>query len=670
MDQQIVVASAGLVVLFLSGLVWWIQAGRFRAMENELESTKAGSVGALETLEARSKAALEAEERRATQLEADVERLNQSISAMRTSLTHAGTSRAAATAHADETARALVTIQHQAQQTADVMRQQSLAFAAYRTTAEEAAIDLESELGKANHELAVERDKNQNLAGQLTAADTVLTTEQAARAAAERKSEMLERQLVEVAHIGALPTLWQLLFESWESGNDAHAAFNTRPRDSRHYGQASKGLRNLTDDYIHLHAAIPLAVKDLGIKGLTVKVCRAGICDLVTLAYCESVVSKEDWRRVAERLHAEAVKLLLKCSTGYAVHDGTVPVNTVNDAVFLAFKAEVACRQQIGLNDYTNSAWLRRALKRVDLQSDESLWSAYETVQKDLDEQNALSEVNVLFQPKYSRVGDTAEWKLSGAEALIRYREIGAFPLVAALRDRNRINDCTTTRVIPAIGHLVRALRLAGDDMNRFNDDFRISFNVFPSDLTEEHAQAIVKAVKEVCTANHFEVEILEEGDPCANMTGAIKILRDEGLSIALDDFGDRMANLERLLSTMPDKVKLDQKIVRPSIDEERSAFLRSIVAALDSTDIRTAENASYSSRVVAEGAETREHLKVLMEIGVREVQGFVFSKPLAERDFITLYQRFRTVEGHQLPLTPKLEDLCAQQRSGKLEAV
>ncbi|HWZ91782.1 MAG TPA: bifunctional diguanylate cyclase/phosphodiesterase [Polyangiaceae bacterium] len=93
----------------------------------------------------------------------------------------------------------------------------------------------------------------------------------------------------------------------------------------------------------------------------------------------------------------------------------------------------------------------------------------------------------------------------------------------------------------------------------------------------------------------------------------------NQGFQIALDDFGSGHSSLVTLLSSTPHFLKLDREIVRDvHLDSYRQRLVRSLV------DLA----ASIDTRLVAEGVELWEELQVLVRLGVRYAQGFLFEKP------------------------------------------
>ncbi|HEY4159454.1 MAG TPA: bifunctional diguanylate cyclase/phosphodiesterase [Polyangiaceae bacterium] len=95
-----------------------------------------------------------------------------------------------------------------------------------------------------------------------------------------------------------------------------------------------------------------------------------------------------------------------------------------------------------------------------------------------------------------------------------------------------------------------------------------------------------------------------------------------QGFQIALDDFGSGHSSLITLISCSPHFLKLDREIVRGVHDDSyRQRLVRSLVDLAASVD----------TRLVAEGVELWEELEVLVRLGVRYAQGFLFARPAPE---------------------------------------
>ena len=94
---------------------------------------------------------------------------------------------------------------------------------------------------------------------------------------------------------------------------------------------------------------------------------------------------------------------------------------------------------------------------------------------------------------------------------------------------------------------------------------------------------------------------------------------RRQGYQVAMDDVGSGYAGLQTIAEINPDYIKMDMSLVR---DIHRHSIKRELVSTIrrfsDSTGIT----------LVAEGVETLEELKSLVDAGVRCAQGFLFSRP------------------------------------------
>lgn len=104
------------------------------------------------------------------------------------------------------------------------------------------------------------------------------------------------------------------------------------------------------------------------------------------------------------------------------------------------------------------------------------------------------------------------------------------------------------------------------------------------------------------------------------------------GFRIAIDDFGTGYSSLSYLTAFPFDCVKLDRSLLLDVEENERS---RNIV------DSVTTMIHSMGVPVVAEGIETASHLEVIKTLGCDYVQGYYFSRPLADQDLHLLLDKY-----------------------------
>ena len=97
--------------------------------------------------------------------------------------------------------------------------------------------------------------------------------------------------------------------------------------------------------------------------------------------------------------------------------------------------------------------------------------------------------------------------------------------------------------------------------------------------------------------------------------------LKAIGVAVAIDDFGTGYSSLSHLKSLSVDVVKIDRSFVRRlGQDDDDLAIVKSIVGLARSFDLS----------MVAEGVETPEAARTLLNLGCYRAQGFLLAKPMA----------------------------------------
>lgn len=110
-----------------------------------------------------------------------------------------------------------------------------------------------------------------------------------------------------------------------------------------------------------------------------------------------------------------------------------------------------------------------------------------------------------------------------------------------------------------------------------------------------------------------------------AEVIEALELLHTAGVRVALDDFGTGYASLQHLRLFPIDVIKIDRSFVCTTVHSENDAdkIAHSIVSLGQSLD----------KLVIAEGVETDEQRRRLIEFGCRTGQGYLFSRPLLESE-------------------------------------
>ena len=235
-------------------------------------------------------------------------------------------------------------------------------------------------------------------------------------------------------------------------------------------------------------------------------------------------------------------------------------------------------------------------------------------------------ELSLNYQPQVSM----SDGRICSMEALLRWRspELGQVPpgdFIALAED---------TGMILPIGNWV--IRQACLQNKAWQDaglpPLRVAVNVSAHQFMAGTVPTVVAdALRESgLEARYLEVELTESVMMHDSETTAAQLsaLTEMGVSISLDDFGTGYSSLGYLSRFMLDKLKIDQTFVRNITTEPRSAAIAQATIALAH---------GLSLVVIAEGVETEGQLAFLRAIGCDEVQGYLFSRPVAPADMASL---------------------------------
>lgn len=238
----------------------------------------------------------------------------------------------------------------------------------------------------------------------------------------------------------------------------------------------------------------------------------------------------------------------------------------------------------------------------------------------------AKEEFTVFYQPIY----DIWTRKIVSAEALVRWisKENGMIlpgRFIPALEDsgyitkvdsfmNRRVHDFLGERyekgktVVPVTVNLSRMDLMDADIMEEIRQDVKNS-----------------KLPQEV-----FRYEITESA--CADITESgnefLSELREMGVKLLVDDFGSGQSSFSMMRDFEFDVIKLDMGFVHKiGTGKKNNSILISMIELAHRLDMK----------VVAEGVENEEQLNFLRRYGCDFIQGFYFSKPLPEEEFVKL---------------------------------
>ena len=137
------------------------------------------------------------------------------------------------------------------------------------------------------------------------------------------------------------------------------------------------------------------------------------------------------------------------------------------------------------------------------------------------------------------------------------------------------------------------------------------------------------------CPPEAIVAEVTESGlmTDISSNSHRLQELRESGIRIAVDDFGQGYSSLAYLSDLPVDLLKIDRRFVDRIDQEESNQAIVSAVVNLGS---------SLGLRIVAEGVERTEELDYLVDAGTDLFQGFLLAKPLPVEEATALLGRTR----------------------------
>ena len=236
-------------------------------------------------------------------------------------------------------------------------------------------------------------------------------------------------------------------------------------------------------------------------------------------------------------------------------------------------------------------------------------------------------EFKMFFQPQFN----TKIKRIVGFEALIRWDN----PKYRLDSPEHFITIAEKNGMITEIGRFVieETFKFA-KKIERTG--IHISMNVSPVQLLQSGF------VNELIDA--FNAHELKEGSIAVEITetflmensdvviSKLKLLRDAGFAVHLDDFGVGYSSMLYLKDLPVDTIKIDKEFTKHMISDKYS---RVIVTKI----VQIAVNLGLS--VIAEGVETERQADILLKAGCRIIQGYLISKAIPDEEAIELIKSY-----------------------------
>ena len=249
----------------------------------------------------------------------------------------------------------------------------------------------------------------------------------------------------------------------------------------------------------------------------------------------------------------------------------------------------------------------------------------------ELQEGIAKEQFKVYYQP----VIDTKTGKIASAEALIRWIHpdkgfISPALFIPALEENGHISELD-------FYVLKKVWQFINDRCENNKFVVPISVNLSWMDFYDEiMMEKILKEMdrfRENGREHTARFEITETSYAAIreNRSGILESLRIKNAKILLDDFGSGFSSFGMLQDYDFDILKIDMSFIRKIGENPKTkSIVHSIIGMAHEIGIKT----------VAEGVETEEQVSFLRQSGCDYIQGYYYSKPLPEEEFVGFLEK------------------------------
>ncbi len=240
------------------------------------------------------------------------------------------------------------------------------------------------------------------------------------------------------------------------------------------------------------------------------------------------------------------------------------------------------------------------------------------TLESDLRTAIGNGEIGLVYQPVMS----TQTGLITSVEALARWKH----PVRGPISPELFIPLAEETGLIVPLGATL--LRKACSDAVSWSSDIRVAVNLSPLQFQSgDLSTTVAKVLRETgLEANRLQLEVTEGlvMKDVERTFSELELLRALGIQILMDDFGVGYSSLSYFQRFPFDKVKIDKSFIdQITTSRAARAIIQAVIGLGEALDMG----------VVAEGVETQDQMRLLVEAGCTHLQGYLFSIPLKSWD-------------------------------------
>lgn len=248
---------------------------------------------------------------------------------------------------------------------------------------------------------------------------------------------------------------------------------------------------------------------------------------------------------------------------------------------------------------------------------------------------NALDnkEFYLMFQPKVEYIGNG--FKLIGAETLLRWKN----DKIGEISPAEFIPLAEDIGVMRKLGHWVfeESVKYLSNWNKENLKTIKLSINLSVHQLSNVNlAHDFVKILRTYNVSPKQIIIEITESTMMKDIDDSHSILKDLskcGFEISIDDFGTGYSSLSYLTKFDLNELKIDRTFTKDVLLDNKDRIVISHI-------IQLAQNLGLN--VVVEGVENKNQLDWFQNKGKIQVQGYYFSKPLLEKDFLNYWKNIK----------------------------
>lgn len=309
-------------------------------------------------------------------------------------------------------------------------------------------------------------------------------------------------------------------------------------------------------------------------------------------------------REIEKPYHIDGNECWISASVGIAIfpQHGANPDQLIQSADTAMYEVKMSGKNRVSI---FNSEMNEKAVERYELLNG-------------LREAIHSGQLRLMFQPQI----DTHQEEIFGVETLVRWQH----PTRGIVTPGEFIEVAEEAGVMVQLGEWV--LRTACEAAVTWDNlsHARVAVNISGRQLDQEDfPDRVLKILAETgLTPDRLELEMTESLAASESALRAVQRLRSLGIRVAIDDFGTGYSSMTLLKRLDVDMIKIDQSFVRGAAQTDPD---RVILEGI----IHIARG--LGMEVIAEGVESLEEMRALLDRGCGLMQGYLFSKPVDRLD-------------------------------------